>query len=145
MNLIFNLGNQLNINISRLTQANPATDYVLMCEIREEARYLKHHKKKLAFILAAMRHFIKQFAQRGLYCYLMPNYVKNNVSNHEPSLPGFWGNAKTELSCLKQCICDAKPLAHAHHIQRLMEVGNFSLPTVLVIIYADAFQWIEQP
>ena len=28
-----------------------------MAEVREEAQYVKHHKKKIAYVFSAMRHF----------------------------------------------------------------------------------------
>ena len=55
--LILILGDQLNKNISSLKHANKDEDIVLMCEVVSEATYVKHHKKKIAFILSAMRHF----------------------------------------------------------------------------------------
>ena len=50
------LGDQLSHTISSLDDINKANDVVLMCEVIEEATYVKHHKKKIAFIFSAMRH-----------------------------------------------------------------------------------------
>jgi deoxyribodipyrimidine photolyase-related protein len=58
------------------------------------------------------------------------------------------------MNCLKQCITETKKNAYAHHIQRLMVLGNFSLiaginPVFVnewyLIVYADAFEWVELP
>jgi len=51
------LGDQLSHDISSLEDATPQTDIILMCEVRTEATYVKHHKKKIAFIFSAMRHY----------------------------------------------------------------------------------------
>jgi len=53
-----------------------------------------------------------------------------------------------------QCVSETKENAYAHHIQRLMVLGNFSLIAGLspeevndwyMIVYADAYQWVELP
>ncbi len=64
MNLIFLLGDQLSPSISALEGCDPARDVVLMAEVADEASYVRHHKKKLAFIFAAMRAFADEL--RGL-------------------------------------------------------------------------------
>ena len=55
--LILVLGDQLSLSMSSLKDANPESDIVLMAEVMEEATYVGHHKKKLAFVFSAMRHF----------------------------------------------------------------------------------------
>ena len=39
-------------------------DAILMVEVREEATYVKHHKKKIAFLFSAMRHFAETLKKR---------------------------------------------------------------------------------
>ena len=58
-NLHLILGDQLSNNISSLKDYDLNRDIILMCEIIEEATYVKHHKKKLVFIFSSMRHFAK--------------------------------------------------------------------------------------
>ena len=36
-----------------------------MVEVREEATYVRHHKKKIAFIFSAMRHFAAALREAG--------------------------------------------------------------------------------
>ena len=36
-----------------------------MAEVRSEATYVKHHKKKIALLFAAMRHFAHGVGTRG--------------------------------------------------------------------------------
>ncbi len=56
-NLIFILGDQLSHQISCLRGFDPTQDQILMAEVTEETSYVPHHKKKIAFILTAMRKF----------------------------------------------------------------------------------------
>ena len=60
------LGDQLSTSISSLSDCDPSQDIVLMCEVWDEATYVKHHKKKIAFVFSAMRHFAEDLRQDGL-------------------------------------------------------------------------------
>lgn len=55
--LILILGDQLSRTLSPLMTGTKSTDVVLMVEVSEEATYVPHHKKKIAFLFSAMRHF----------------------------------------------------------------------------------------
>jgi len=59
------LGDQLSPGISSLSDANKSADTVLMAEVSGEATYVRHHKKKIAFLFAAMRHFAEELAGKG--------------------------------------------------------------------------------
>jgi deoxyribodipyrimidine photolyase-related protein len=84
----------------------------------------------------------------------MPAYRDQNFFNAKAPLPGFYWTGTTEMNCLKQCIHQTKQYAYAHHIQRLMVLGNFLLLLGVSpqeanewywIVYADAYEWIELP
>ncbi|NBB69170.1 MAG: cryptochrome/photolyase family protein, partial [Alphaproteobacteria bacterium] len=60
------LGDQLNREVSSLGDLDPARDVVLMVEVAEEATYVRHHKKKIAFLFAAMRHFAAELEAEGV-------------------------------------------------------------------------------
>jgi deoxyribodipyrimidine photolyase-related protein len=58
------------------------------------------------------------------------------------------------MRCLAECVGTTRRNAYAHHIQRLMVLGNFALlagvaPHELeawyLIVYADAFEWVGLP
>ena len=58
------------------------------------------------------------------------------------------------MNCLRQCVKETEENAYAHHIQRLMVLGNFALLTGIdpqqvnewyLIVYADAYEWVEMP
>ncbi len=63
--LIVVLGDQLSPEIAALRAADPQHDVVLLAEVAEEATYVRHHKKKLAFVFAAMRHFAAELRHDG--------------------------------------------------------------------------------
>lgn len=57
------LGDQLSIEL--LDQADQNTDLILMAEVVGEATYVPHHKKKIAFLFSAMRHFATELEEHG--------------------------------------------------------------------------------
>jgi len=59
------LGDQLSPELAALRAADPDRDTVLMAEVAEEAGYVRHHKKKIAFVFAAMRHFAAELDAAG--------------------------------------------------------------------------------
>lgn len=56
-NLIFVLGDQLDLDSPALADCDAARDLVLMAEVREESKHVWSTKPRTAFFLAAMRHF----------------------------------------------------------------------------------------
>ena len=64
---------------------------------------------------------------RGIYWLEMPEYAKNNFFNAKHNLPDFYWTADTKMNCLHQCVLETRKNAYAHHIQRLMVLGNFAL------------------
>lgn len=64
--LRFVLGDQLSFGLASLRDLDPARDVVLMAEVMGECTYVRHHVKKIAFVLAAMRHFADALCARGV-------------------------------------------------------------------------------
>jgi len=64
-NLILVLGDQLTPTLSSLAAGDPVRDRVLMAELHDEATYVRHHKKKIAFLFSAMRHFAEELRALG--------------------------------------------------------------------------------
>jgi deoxyribodipyrimidine photolyase-related protein len=109
--------------------------------------------------LAAAEGFIRQILGwreyvRGIYWAQMPGYDQHNALDHQLPLPSWFWTGKTRMSCLQHAIGQSLEHAHAHHIQRLMVIGNFALliglnPQALhqwyLGIYIDAFEWVELP
>jgi len=61
------LGDQLSPDISALADADRDADVILLAEVRGECTYVKHHKKKIVFVLAAMRHFAQELRADGYH------------------------------------------------------------------------------
>lgn len=59
------LGDQLSLKLSSLEDADPDTATILMMEVVEEATYVRHHPKKIAFLFAAMRHHAAALEEKG--------------------------------------------------------------------------------
>ena len=109
--------------------------------------------------LAAAEGFIRQILGwreyvRGVYWARMPGYLEHNVFEHDLPLPVWFWTGDTKMRCLSHAIGDSLANAHAHHIQRLMIIGNFALLAGLdpvevhrwyLGIYIDAFEWVELP
>ncbi len=109
--------------------------------------------------LNAVEGFIRQILGwreyiRGLYWLKMPDYANENFFNASRPLPEFYWTGDTKMNCLRQCVTETKQNAYAHHIQRLMVLGNFALIAGIapaqvnewfLIVYADAYEWVEMP
>lgn len=109
--------------------------------------------------LAAVEGFVRQILGwreyvRGIYWAHMPGYEKNNALSHRTPLPRWFWSGDTHMRCIHLAISQSLRTAHAHHIQRLMVIGNFALlagldPHALhrwyLGIYIDAFEWVELP
>ncbi len=91
---------------------------------------------------------------RGMYWINMPNYAQQNYFNAQRDLPKWFWDGNTDMNCLKHAISQSLEHAYAHHIQRLMITGNFSLLAGIAPdqvdewylgIYIDAIEWVELP
>jgi deoxyribodipyrimidine photolyase-related protein len=122
--------------------------------LRAEAAY-----RSGAAPLAAVEGFVRQIMGwreyvRGIYWSQMPGYDQQNALGHNTPLPSWFWTGKTRMRCLQHAVGQSLEQAYAHHIQRLMVIGNFALlagldPTALhrwyLGVYIDAFEWVELP
>ena len=109
--------------------------------------------------LNAVEGFIRQILGwrefvRGLYWHEMPAYAATNALAATRPLPAFYWTGETDMACIASVVRETRLHAYAHHIQRLMVTGNFSLiagiePRAVedwyLAVYADAFEWVELP
>ncbi|MDR4308804.1 cryptochrome/photolyase family protein [Chelatococcus sambhunathii] len=109
--------------------------------------------------LNAVEGFIRQIIGwreyvRGVYWLKMPEYREANFLEATRKLPDLYWTAETEMNCLANCVADTRDRAYAHHIQRLMVLGNFALLAGIaprqvqdwyLLVYADAYEWVELP
>lgn len=89
--IILVLGDQLSLSLSALQAADRATDIVLMAEVAAEATYVRHHKKKIALVLSAMRHFVEELCGAGWRV----DYVRLDDPANTGSLRGEAERART--------------------------------------------------
>ena len=63
--LLLVLGDQLSKDIASLREGDKARDVVVMAEVNDEASYVRHHPKKIAFVFSAMRKFADALREDG--------------------------------------------------------------------------------
>ena len=128
-------------------------DPLPVCE-QVEAAYRRGHCS-----LSAAEGFIRQVLGwreyvRGLYWHHMPDYRERNALSAVRPLPEWFWTGDTEMRCLSQALRQSLDLGYAHHIQRLMVIGNFALIAGLSVpevcdwylgVYLDAYEWVELP
>ena len=109
--------------------------------------------------LAAVEGFIRQILGwreyvRGIYWLHMPAYVDKNAMGAVAPLPQFYWTGDTSMECLRQAIGQTLQHGYAHHIQRLMVTGLFTLLLGVdpkrvhewyLAVYIDAVEWVELP
>lgn len=78
------LGDQLSFTLSSLADADPASCVLLMMEVAEETRYVRHHKAKIALILSAMRHHAEALRSAGWTV----DYVRLDDADNSGSFTG---------------------------------------------------------
>ena len=117
--------------------------------------YWQNHQKTID--IAQIEGFVRQIIgwreyMRGVYWAQMPDFATLNFFNHQADLPTWFWTGETKMNCLKNSIGQSLDKAYAHHIQRLMVTGAFSLllgvhPDQLdewyLGIYMDAIEWVE--
>ncbi len=91
---------------------------------------------------------------RGIYFAEGEAYVRRNALGAVRPLPRFYWSGESGMACLDRAVAQTRDLAYAHHIQRLMVLGNFALLAGIdpfevhlwfLVVYADAYEWVEAP
>ena len=109
--------------------------------------------------LAAVEGFIRQILGwreyvRGIYWTHMPDYLQGNALNAQAELPPWFWTGQTDMACLRDALTQTLRLGYAHHIQRLMVIGLYTLlhgvrPQAVhqwfLAVYVDAVEWVELP
>ncbi|WP_320815796.1 cryptochrome/photolyase family protein [Flavobacterium sp.] len=118
-----------------------------------------YHENEEVITISQVEGFVRQILGwreyvRGIYWKEMPNYGKKNALENHNKLPDFYWTGKTKMNCMQKSISQSLEEAYAHHIQRLMIIGNFSLLTQMhpdevdawyLGVYIDAIEWVEMP
>ncbi len=91
---------------------------------------------------------------RGIHWIAGPDYAARNHLSATRNLPEFYWTGATDMRCLAEAVAATRRNAHAHHIQRLMVLGNFAMLTGVdphqvhewfLAVYDDAYEWVETP
>ena len=91
---------------------------------------------------------------RGVYWLHMPEYAEKNHMRHQADVPDFFWNGQTDLRCVHQSMQHVSRYGYAHHIHRLMVLGNLALLLGVhpkkfhdwhMAMYVDAVDWVSLP
>ncbi len=117
----------------------------------------KYNQHQDTISLAQVEGYVRQILgwrefMRGVYWARMPEFGTKNYFDHQAELPQWFWTGDTKMNCLNKCIGQSLNHAWAHHIQRLMVIGNFALLSGMnpnevdawyLGVYIDAIQWVE--
>jgi deoxyribodipyrimidine photolyase-related protein len=109
--------------------------------------------------LNAVEGFVRQLLGWREYVRLIyfregPAYLEHNDLDAHRPLPAIYWQGNSGMRCFDKAFEATRDLAYAHHIQRLMVLGNFALLAGLdpsevqrwyLLVYADAYEWVEAP
>jgi deoxyribodipyrimidine photolyase-related protein len=87
------LADQLSESMPSLQGLDTAQDTIMLCEVMEEACYVPHHPKKIAFLFSAMRHFAAGLEASGVRV----RYVTLDDASNTGSFTGEVQRAAKEL------------------------------------------------
>ena len=140
--IILILGDQLSSSVSSLQAGDKSRDVILMCEVSDETTYVPHHKKKIAFILSAMRHFAERLKADGWTVdYIRLNDPENSgsftgelsraVVRHKSETvivthPGEWRVLKSLQGWANQSECDLEWKEDTRFVSTLTEFRNWA-------------------
>lgn len=92
---------------------------------------------------------------RAVYWHRMPGLRDANLLGADRPLPAFyWDPSRTAMRCVQQAVQPVLDHGYAHHIQRLMVLGNLAMligvdPKAIShwfwAGFVDAYEWVELP
>ena len=91
---------------------------------------------------------------RGYYWLEMPEVAQANALEATLPLPEFYWTGETDMLCMAEAVRNTRDNGYAHHIQRLMVLGNFAMLAGVrpqdvadwfLVVYVDAYEWVELP
>lgn len=109
--------------------------------------------------LAQVEGFIRQILGwreyvRMVYWNKFNELKSGNFLEHERALPEVYWTGKSKMKCVATCAQNSLDHAYAHHIQRLMVLGNYALlmeshpdevDAWYLGVYVDAIEWVQLP
>lgn len=123
------------------------------------AAIAQYHAQPQRIGLPQVEGFVRQILGwreyvRAVYWQHMPEYRQQNFLQATRQLPAYFWTANTQMACLQHALGQSLEFSYAHHIQRLMVIGNFALLAGLAPeqvddwylgVYIDAIEWVELP
>ncbi len=124
-----------------------------LCE-RAEAAY-RAGRAPLASVEGFVRQLIgwREFVWQT-YWRLMPEYRTRNALGADLPVPRFYHDGDTDMACQREAHRTVRELGWAHHIVRLMILGNFALiagidPQAMTdwfwYMFVDGYDWVMVP
>ncbi len=109
--------------------------------------------------LNAVEGFVRQWLGwrefiRGVYWTQGDDYPNRNGLGQQGDLPGFYWTADTDMACMRDCVRSVLDHGFAHHIPRLMVMGNFAMLAGVhprrvadwyLAMFVDAVDWASNP
>ncbi|MBR0556448.1 cryptochrome/photolyase family protein [Ciceribacter sp. L1K23] len=119
------LGDQLSRSLSSLRDIDPKTSVILIAEVMGEATYVRHHKKKIAFLFSAMRHFAEALKAEGLEV----RYIKLDDPDNTQSLASEVKRALAESGADRLVVTEPGEYRLLHEMQSWTD--EFGIPVDL--------------
>lgn len=91
---------------------------------------------------------------RGVYWTQGKDYPRRNGLKHDRELPGLYWSGETDMACMADCVGGVLETGFAHHIPRLMVMGNFAMLAGVrarnvadwyLGMFVDAVDWASNP
>lgn len=139
--LVLVLGDQLDPEVSALTQLDKARDAVVMCEVAEESTHVPSHKQRTALFLAAMRHFALDLHRDGVRVHYIPlddpdntqafaSELQRAIRTLKPRIlicthPGEWRVKQAIESATEQARAPLKVLPDEHFLTSAAEFADW--------------------
>ena len=144
MPLVPILGDQLTPGIASLRGADRDDTVVLMMEVVEETTYVRHHKRKIAFILSAMRHHAEALRADG--------WAVDYVRLDDPDNTGSFTGEVARAVARHAPDCIAVTEAGEWRVQAMLEAWEtlFGLPVAIlpddrfIASHADFDEWADR-
>jgi len=122
---------------------------------KKTLNFAEYHKIPLASLEGFMRQIIgwREFV-RGIYLIKGEEQRSANFFNHTRQLPATFWTATTAIEPIDTTIKKILKTGYAHHIERLMVLGNFMLLTEtdpqacytwFMELFIDAYDWVMVP
>ncbi|WP_333674560.1 (6-4)DNA photolyase [Agrobacterium tumefaciens] len=121
--LVLILGDQLSFSLSSLDGVDKTRDTILLCEVTAEATYVGHHKKKIAFIFSAMRHFAEELRGEGYRV----RYTRIDDRDNAGSFSGEVQRALNDLTPSRICVTEAGEWRVKSEIERFASTFNIEV------------------